>query len=306
MKTTLLSLVILLSINTAFAQWTTSGTNIYNSNTGNVGIGVTSPTAPLHIAATAHPSLSVGVTGNMANAVTQLSNSLTVIASSNTVQVMNGAVAYDFYNNGTNPSWSGAYMQYNGTGVTGNLYGVSAANMGAMMFQNVTSGVITSNGANIFISPSGAIAASFLANGSVGIGTTNPGSNKLAVEGTIGARRVVVTATNPFPDYVFAPAYTLPSLGTVAEYIRNNGRLPGMPCADSVAKTGLDLGNTQVKLVEKIEELTLYSIALQNKVDALQDKVDELEAANKKLEATDKKLQEMQQEMDELKKLLSK
>ena len=269
--------------------------SIHNTNTGFVGIGVPNPTAALHIAYEGNPSLSVAVTGNRANTITQLSSSLAVIASNNTDISVNGAVAWDFYNNGTSPSWSGALLEHVGTGVTGNLYGVQAANQGQLLFQNVTNGVIASNGANIFISPLGTLSACFLTNGNVGIGTTNPGTNKLAVEGTIGARKVIVTLSNPFPDYVFKPGYELPSLKSVEKYIAMNGRLQGMPSADSVAQHGLDLGNTQAKLLEKIEQLTLYTIDLQKQVEDLQKQTEQLKAENEKFAS-------LQRQIDELKK----
>ena len=92
----------------------------------------------------------------------------------------------------------------------------------------------------------------------------NTGSNKLAVEGTIGARKVIVTQTNPFPDYVFKPGYRLSPLDSISLYIHVHHHLPEIPSADSVATNGLDLGGNQVLLLKKIEELTLYAIE-QNK-----------------------------------------
>ena len=106
-------------------------------------------------------------------------------------------------------------------------------------------------------------------NGNVGIGTINNGSNKLAVEGTIGARKVVVTATNPFPDYVFDRGYVLPSLRSLSSYIRVHHHLPELPSADSVARGGLDLGGNQTVLVKKIEELTLYIIGQDRELQEL-------------------------------------
>jgi hypothetical protein len=66
------------------------------------------------------------------------------------------------------------------------------------------------------------------ATGNVGIGTTNPGSFKLAVEGTIGARDVTVTSA-PWSDYVFRPGYRLRPLSDVGAYIQTNGHLPDIP-----------------------------------------------------------------------------
>ncbi|MGN6437504.1 MAG: hypothetical protein ACTHMM_13270 [Agriterribacter sp.] len=105
-------------------------------------------------------------------------------------------------------------------------------------------------------------------NGNVGIGTTNPGTYKLAVEGTIGARQVKVLQSS-FADYVFEDTYQLPTLEEVEQYIKANKHLPEMPTAAEVEKNGLNLGDNQVLLVKKIEELTLYIIDQQKQIDVL-------------------------------------
>jgi hypothetical protein len=98
--------------------------------------------------------------------------------------------------------------------------------------------------------------------GNVGIGTTYPGAYKLAVEGTMAARSVKVTST-AFADYVFEPTYKLRPLSTVESYINENKHLPGMPSAKEVEKEGgFELAAMNVKLLEKIEELTLYVIEI--------------------------------------------
>ena len=251
------------------AQWTTNGNNIYNSNTGNVGIGTTNPSAKLEIVNNGNASLRVGITSNMANTHTQLINSLAVLGDNSSTVTSNGAVAWDFYNNGNNPSWSGTLMQHVGTAVSGNMYGIPASNLGILLFQNVQNGVIASNGSNIFISPLGNLTASFLTNGSVGIGTTNTGSFKLAVEGKIGAREVHVTSQNPWPDYVFSNQYKLKSLNTLEDYIKKNNHLPDMPSANEVKNNGIELGQMNAKLLEKVEELTLYVIDLKKEIEQL-------------------------------------
>lgn len=113
--------------------------------------------------------------------------------------------------------------------------------------------------------------------GQVGIGTSTPGSNALAVEGSIGARKVIVTLANPFPDYVFKPGYSLPSLNSLSRYIKANHHLPEMPSADSVEKKGLDLGSNQTLLLKKIEELTLYVLQQQKELTALKKKIRQLD-----------------------------
>jgi hypothetical protein len=135
--------------------------------------------------------------------------------------------------------------------------------------------------------------------GQVGIGTTNTAGYLLAVNGSAIFTKAVVKLNSNWPDYVFKKEYLLPSLKKVEEYITLNNRLPGMPSADSVQTNGVDLGSTQAKLLEKIEELTLYTIDLQKQVD-------QLKTANTELAATNKKLENFQRQLDELKTLIKK
>jgi len=136
-------------------------TNVVNT-TGNVGIGTLAPSAKLEVANGGAASLRVGITSNRANANTQLLSSMAVVANDNMSISSNGAVAWDFFNNGVNSSWSGAVLAHVGTGVTGNQFGLPVANQGQLVFQNVSNGVITSNGiTNIFIAPDNVISASF-------------------------------------------------------------------------------------------------------------------------------------------------
>lgn len=97
--------------------------------------------------------------------------------------------------------------------------------------------------------------------GSLGIGMVNTGSHKLAVEGSIGARRVKVTQ-GTWADFVFHPDYQLPSLMELEHFIKENKHLPEIPSEKEVAQDGLDLGDMNKKLLQKIEELTLYIIDL--------------------------------------------
>lgn len=115
-------------------------------------------------------------------------------------------------------------------------------------------------------------------NGSLGIGTTkNTDANyKLFVETGIRTRKVVVDQVT-WPDYVFKPGYSLPTLSSVADYIKLNQHLPDMPSADSVVKAGVNLGDNQAQLLKKIEELTLYTIDQQQQLE-------ELKQQNKKMQ----------------------
>ncbi len=94
--------------------------------------------------------------------------------------------------------------------------------------------------------------------GNVGIGTDTP-DYKLDVKGTIRAREVVVNL-NEGADFVFEEDYALRPLNEVSDFIIANKHLPEIPSAANMVEKGLDMGEFQIKLLQKIEELTLYII----------------------------------------------
>lgn len=108
-------------------------------------------------------------------------------------------------------------------------------------------------------------------NGNVGIGTTAP-QYRLAVNGTIGAKEVIVTNTG-WADHVLRPEYALKPLSQVEAYIHDNQRLPDMPSEADAKDKGVGLAEMQVKLLAKIEELTLHVIELDKRNKALEAKV---------------------------------
>ena len=101
------------------------------------------------------------------------------------------------------------------------------------------------------------------------IGTiATPSSDyKLLVGSGIRARKVKVDQQN-WPDYVFLSDYNLKPLEDVKAYIQANGHLQGFAPAEKVEAEGLDLGSTQATIVEKVEELTLYMIRLNEQLKA--------------------------------------
>nr|WP_068892577.1 hypothetical protein [Pedobacter panaciterrae] len=103
--------------------------------------------------------------------------------------------------------------------------------------------------------------------GNIGVGVANTQGYKLAVNGNIRAKEIKVENAN-WPDYVFAKDYQLPSLLETEKHIREKGHLPGIPSAEEVKVNGVDLGEMNAKLLQKIEELTLYLIETNKKFEA--------------------------------------
>lgn len=106
----------------------------------------------------------------------------------------------------------------------------------------------------------------------IGIGTENTGASKLAVNGSIRAKEIKVEAS-PWPDYVFDASYKLPDLKVTEQFIKANKHLPEIPSASEVEKDGINLGEMNAKLLRKIEELTLYMIELNKKVEIQQQEI---------------------------------
>jgi hypothetical protein len=114
-------------------------------------------------------------------------------------------------------------------------------------------------------------------NGNVGIGTTDTKGYKLAVNGDAIFTRIKVKTYASWPDFVFHPGYQLPSLQELENYIANNKHLPGIPTEEEVKKEGIDLGEMNKQLLQKVEELTLYMIQ-QQKINEQQSKrIEQLE-----------------------------
>lgn len=115
---------------------------------------------------------------------------------------------------------------------------------------------------------------SIAADGKVSIGTvTTPTGYKLYVESGILTEKVKVALKSSanWADYVFADNYNLKSLAEVEKYINEYNHLPGVPSAQEVVDNGLDLATMDAKLLEKIEELTLYMIQLKKEVEELKN-----------------------------------
>ncbi len=122
--------------------------------------------------------------------------------------------------------------------------------------------------------------------------TNTPAGYKLFVDEGILTERVKVAVKNTaeWSDYVFAPGYRLRPLAEVEQHIRQWGHLPGVPSARQMVEQGNDLNKTDAKLLEKLEELTLYSIEQQKLIEQQQQAI--------------KSLQQQLSKVDELKQLI--
>jgi len=123
--------------------------------------------------------------------------------------------------------------------------------------------------------------------GDVSIGTTDSKGYKLAVAGNMIAESVKVKLQGAWPDFVFTKTYKLPTLNETEVHIKDKGHLPGIPSASEVKTNGIDLGEMNAKLLQKIEELTLHLIE-----------------QNKELKAQHEKSLKQQEDIDNLKKLV--
>jgi hypothetical protein len=214
---------------------------------------------------------SLTLTGNTlsisnGNTVTLPSTTTSIVAGNNTTITGNGSAATPYVINAVDKS----------------IYSVN----GTITASNTINGnrVVNMNGSNIWFK-----STTTDANGKIYIGTnasypTTTGNYRLFVEGGIMTEKVKVSLRSSanWADYVFEDNYKLMPLKEVATYVSNNKHLPGVDSAKDLAENGLDLATMQSKQMEKIEELTLYIIDQDKKIEA-QNKA--LENTNSELEA---------------------
>lgn len=131
-----------------------------------------------------------------------------------------------------------------------------------------------------------------LYNGNLLIGKTSQTNAvyRLDVAGSVRANQIVVNTTGA--DFVFEPTYQLRTLSTLKKYINQNHHLPEIPSAKQMQADGLNVGENQVKLLQKVEELTLYLI----------QQKEELEKQNKqqqeKISSQEERISKLEQSLD--------
>jgi hypothetical protein len=256
MKKAALLFVLILIFGKSFSQ------NIFPA-TGSVGVGTTSPSAILHV----NPSLSAASAIKIGAPNT--SGNINVPLNAST-----GGYNIDFY------TWRDIYTDQIGARVRAeriNLYRENNALIQAMDLAFYTSTGMDAGSLTERMRISG--------RGDMGIGTSDTKGYKLAVNGNIRAKEVKVEAAN-WPDFVFSKDYVLPTLTETEKHIREKGHLPGIPSASEVEKNGIELGDMNKKLLQKIEELTLYLIEMKKENDAqikkLQSEIESLKSKSLK------------------------
>lgn len=131
--------------------------------------------------------------------------------------------------------------------------------------------------------------------GSIGIGTINTAGNKLVVtgntiiEGVLKAKEINVQ-TDVWFDYVFENGYDLRSLSELENYIMENGHLPGIPSSNEVVDRGISMVEINLKFLEKIEELVLYTIQQEKKLQDQRKQIQEHEFQIKSLKKIEERI----------------
>jgi trimeric autotransporter adhesin len=236
---------------------------------GNVGIGTNAPAAVPFVVTTPAPGIGTKVSfGNngiigtygSGSSVLQLACPNPADGSYFTMRAGTGTNASEFIF-GISPFGAGLYSGKGSTGVTQPI----------VFYTNGTSGMTEKMKIQV--------------DGKVGIGqpSSYPGTYNLYVTGGILTEKVkvAVNGTANWSDYVFANDYKLKPLNEVADFITKNKHLPGVPSAEEVVKNGIDMATMDAKLLEKIEELTLYIIDLKKEVEQLKKESNKASSTNK-------------------------
>ncbi|MCU0435317.1 MAG: hypothetical protein MUC87_17810 [Bacteroidia bacterium] len=184
--------------------------------------------------------------------------------------------------------------------IVGRIYTRPSAELIRLQMYNA-SGVVSNTawriGINYTVAPNNSASFSalcFQAPGCTGMTAQFHSNGDFLVSNRIIAPEVFVTTNIPWADYVFKPDYKLRPLSEVNSFIGLHGHLPGMPSAEEVGQQGgFEVGRLNVLLLEKVEELTLYSIQQEKRIEILQSKLDaqqsQIELLQQRIESLEKK-----------------
>ncbi|MFH6985473.1 hypothetical protein [Marinoscillum luteum] len=242
-----------------------NGTDVYYGRKLSGMIGVNSHNFRID----GNTKLMINNLGNIGIGTTSPQSRLDIMssASGKSLRLIGDNLDIDFHI-GHNGTTHGFYWRYKGTGA-GNLndlelWSNNQSNTDLMVYKVHQDG-------NMFFKQK------------IGIGTEDIGSHQMAVEGSIGAREIKVEATG-WSDFVFENDYELRTLEEVEQHIKKHGHLPEIPSEAEVTENGINLGKMNVKLLQKIEELTLYLIEQNKQNQAQQARIERLEQKISRLE----------------------
>ncbi|HQU71356.1 MAG: hypothetical protein KDI06_18755 [Calditrichaeota bacterium] len=251
-------------------MWGQNGSHIYNTNPGNIGVGKSNPAHKLDVSGT--------INGTAFRQGGQLLGMWKREGGS-------GPEIPIYYNNGSvgigteNPAASLHIKRGTGLKMILEQFQEGHPVYWEWRFVEANPWSMGINSAGDFrLSRSGTLSTPDLVmnrqTGSLGLGIANPGNYRLAVDGKVWAKELVVEAE--WADDVFEADYPLPEIDSLAGYIAQFGHLPRVPSAAEIAEKGVSLGEMQATLLRKIEELTLYVIDLNRENRFLHQSLDAL------------------------------
>lgn len=298
------------STGSATNYWTLNGTDIYKNNAGNVGIGTTTPTRRLEVFGNAlisggGPLMLKDFAGDNSSKI-EFQNSdgipthqiMHLGGTTNLLFIQKvPATTFDWVMNssgdvgmGTTTPLVKLHLKESGSPEVFRIEGTTGVQMGLAVngvengFFNMTGddmkiGTLASNDLGRFIVRVNGGDRMFVhPDGRVSIATATPATGyMLSVNGKIVSTEVRVELNVNWPDYVFKKDYNLPSLKSVEEFIAKYNRLPNIPSAEEVKKNGIELGDMNKRLLEKVEELTLYIIKQDKELETLKQKINAVE-----------------------------
>jgi hypothetical protein len=254
--TLICSLVCSFLVNETHAQWLPASPNGYMYYNGSIGIGTSS-----------QPASTLDVYGAITGDVY---NTPAIVSKSNLGFVIEqGNIGNDFVSSASYYSIFAHNTYFNGTGwIRRNQYSNTWATVMNHNFYDIQFGMSDGGGnSNESVVPTTFLR--ILPSGNVLIGETSQvnSSYKLDVSGNVRANELVVNSTGA--DFVFKPGYALMPVHELEKYLRTWHHLPGIASAEEMSEKGLNVGEAQKLLLQKVEELTLYMLKQQKQIDQL-------------------------------------
>lgn len=243
---------------------------VINDSNGYVGIGTVTPLSQLHVAGTIMAGAGDSVTGINAFSIPYASGSMN--------------------NWGALRSTGSSYMSYGVKANDTNVGWLSSSGEGNFVKTALT---LDNEGFRLLASSSQQVAIDSPVSMPEIMRISSTGNALL--QGKLEAKEIKVTLT-PTADFVFEENYNLPNLEEVAKHIKEKKHLPEIASARVMEKEGVNVGEFQIKLLQKIEELTLYAIKQERQLKDQQEKIQKLEGENSELKNVVSEIKELKEQ----------